>query len=162
MQILIGIANARYTPSAIAMRAKIILLIAQGTPFSIISKELKISHPPLYKWRDRWMKAKPDLDRIETEKTQHNLKLAIEKVLKDAQRPGAPATFSEVQVLQIIALACTPPSTENLPISHWSCRLLAEYAKKKGIVKGISPSQVYIFLKSGSNKASQSKMLVKF
>lgn len=161
-QILEDLAKASLTPKAIALRANIILLYAQGVPPSIIRTELQISYPPIYKWQERWLKAKSMLDQTEKEKTRHELKKAIELTLKDAFRSGAPQTFTEVQVLQIIALACTSPQEEDLPVSHWSCRLLAEYAQKKGIVKYISFTQVNFFLKSRADKATQSKMLVKF
>ncbi len=161
-QILNSLVKASYTPKAIVTRAKIILLKAQGKAPSAILKELKISYPPIYKWQERWLNAKPMLDQLEREKSKLELKKAIEKILMDAFRSGAPATFSEEQILQIIALACTPPAEEQLPVSHWSCRLLAEYAKKKGIVDSISFKQVNVFLKSGAAKTAQSKMLVKF
>lgn len=161
-QILEDLINASYTPKAIAIRANIIILHAQGKPSSVIRRELGISYPPIYKWQERWMQAKAMLDQTEKEKTKFYLKIAIENTLKDAFRSGAPPFFTEVQVLQIIALACSPPQSENLPVSHWSCRLLAEYAQKKGIVKSISYSQINFFLKSGADKATQSKMLVKF
>lgn len=161
-KILEELVNSPYTPKTISMRANIILQFAQRKPTSIIRDELKISYPPIYKWQGRWMQAKASLDQIEKEKSKHELKLSIEKTLGDAIRSGAPSTFTEMQVLQIIALACTPPKDEELPISHWSCRLLAEYAQKKGIVKKISHSQINFFLKSGANKTTQGKMLVKF
>lgn len=151
-QILEDLVNASYTPKAIAVRANIILLHAQRTPPSVIRTELQISYPPIYKWKERWLEAKPILDRIEKEKTKYELKKAIEVTLKDAFRSGAPPTFTEIQVLQIIALACTSPQTENVPVSHWSSRLLAEYAQKKGIVKNISYNRVNFFLKSRADK----------
>jgi putative transposase len=161
-QVLEELVRASYVPKVIAMRAKIILLYAEGKPSSVIRDELRISYPPIYKWQERWEQAKASLDQIESEKTKHELKISIENTLKDARRSGAPSTFTEMQVLQIIALACTPPKDENLPVSHWSCRLLAEHARQKGIVKNISHSQINFFLKSGANKAAQGKMLVKF
>jgi putative transposase len=161
-QILESLINASYTPKIVAMRANIILLHAYGKPPSMIRRELGISYPPIYKWKERWIQAKDVLDQTEKEKTKFDLKTAIEDTLKDANRSGAPPVFTEVQVLQIIALACSPPQSENLPVSHWSCRLLAEHAQKKGIVKSISHSQINFFLKSGADKTTQSKMLVKF
>jgi putative transposase len=161
-QVLNSLVKASYTPKAMVIRAQIILLKADGKPPSTILKELKISYPPIYKWQERWLKAKPMLDQIEREKSKLELKKAIENVLMDAFRSGAPTTFSEEQVLKIIALACTSPAEEQLPVSHWSCRLLAKYAQKKGIVDSISYKQINVFLKSGAAKTAQGKMLVKF
>lgn len=161
-QILNDLVQARYTPKIIAMRANIILLLAQEKAVSVVRNILNISFPSIYKWQKRWLQDKATLDQVEMNKTKHELKIAIENTLKDSPRSGSPPTFTEAQVLQIIALACTAPSEENLPVSHWSCRLLAEYSQKKGIVKKISHSQISVFLKSGADKTSQSKMLVKF
>ncbi len=155
MQILSNLVNASYTPKALAVRAKIILFLAEGKSIPTISSELKISLPTVYKWEKRWLKARETLDQIEKEKPKHELKKSIENTLRDAQRSGAPPTFTPEQVLKIIALACTSPEAEQIPVSHWSCRLLAEHAVKKGIVDSISYKQINIFLKSGPNKTPQ-------
>ncbi len=155
MQILCNLVSASYTPKALAIRAKIILLLAEGKSIPTISSELKVSLPPIYKWEKRWLQARETLDQIEKEKAKHELKKAIENTLKDAPRSGAPPTFTPEQVLKIIALACTSPESEQIPVSHWSCRLLAEHAIKIGIVDSISYKQINIFLKSGSNKTPQ-------
>jgi len=162
IQILEDLANASFSPQAIIIRANIILLCAQGKLALDIEQELGISYPPINKWRGRWLQSKAMLDQIEKDKTKGELKKAIEHVLKDAPRSGAPADFTEIQILQIIALACTSPQEEGLPVSHWSCRSLAKHVIKKGIVKNISHSRINVFLKSRADKTTQGKMLVKF
>lgn len=153
-RILEDLVNASLTPKVIVTRAKLILLHALGMPPSVICKKLEISYTPVYKWLNRWLKAKPTLDQIEKEKTGYDLKKEIINTLKDASRSGAPCKFTEEQVLQIIALACTSPETEDLPVSHWSCRMLAEHAQRLGLVKSISYKQINNFLKSGGVKTS--------
>ena len=93
-------------------------------------------------------------DQIEKEKPQHELKNAIIKILKDIPRPGAPPQFTPEQVMQIIALACTSPEAEGIPVTHWSCRILAKHAQELGIVKSISYKKISVFLKSGGIKTS--------
>lgn len=154
MRILEELAKASLTPKAIAIRARIVLLLEQGKVPSLIQEELDVSYPSIYKWKNRWFRIKTTLDQIEKEKTRHELKIAIKKALEDAPRKGAPQKFSDVQVLQIISLACTSPEAEGLPVSHWSCRLLAEHAKQLGIVESISHKQISNFLKSGGVKTS--------
>jgi putative transposase len=153
-QILVKLANASLTPKAIANRAKIIILYAQGASVPVTCTNLGMSHTPIYKWRNRWPNIKTTLDQIEKEKTKHELEAAIKAALNDAPRSGAPPHFKEEQVMQIIALACTSPEAEGLPVSHWSCRLLAEHAQELGIVESISFKQVNNFLKSGGVKTS--------
>lgn len=50
---------------------------------------------------------------------------AIER-LQDAERSGAPATFSMEQVVELFALACSDPGNYGRPISHWTERELAD------------------------------------
>jgi putative transposase len=152
--ILREIANALLTPKVIAIRAQIILLTSERIPTSIIAEELNVSTTPIYKWPERWIKAKSTLDNIEKEKSRSDLKNSILTILKDAKRSGAPPKFTEKQVIQIIALACTPPENVGLPVSQWSCKLLAEHSKTLGIVDSISNKQINNFLKSGRVKTS--------
>lgn len=152
-KILNELINASLTPKAIATRASIILLYAQGKPHTQICEILNISYAPIYKWSQRWQKAKPLLDQMEME-NKSSLKSTIIDVLKDSPRSGAPPKFKEEQIMQIIALACTSPQNEGLPVSQWSCRLLAEHVKQLGIAKSISYKQINNFLKSRSVKTS--------
>jgi len=153
-KLLSKLANASLTPKVIGDRAKIILLTTEGMSVSNICLELGVSHHPVYKWRKRWPEIKSKLDQIEKEKNNHKLETAIKECLHDAPRSGTPPKFKEEQVMQIIALACTLPEAEGLPVSQWSCRLLAEYAKELGIVESISFKQINNFLKSGGVKTS--------
>lgn len=153
-QILNKLANASLTPKVIADRAKIILLCTEGMSVSNICAELGISNRPVYKWRKRWPEIKIKLDQTEKEKKKCELEEAIKAALSDAPRSGAPPQFKEEQVMQIIALACTSPEAGGLPVSQWSCRLLAEHAQELGIVKSISFKQVNNFLKSRGVKTS--------
>src|SRR5207245_11559479 len=75
------------------------------------------------------------------------LKQAIEVLLTDEPRPGAPATFTREQFMQIMALACEKPEASDRPVSTWTPRELADEAVKRGIVEQISPRTVERFLK---------------
>jgi putative transposase len=80
-------------------------------------------------------------------------------LLSDAKRPGAPATFSEAQKQQIIALAASKPEDEGVPVTHWSHEILAQTVVDKGIVKTISAAQIGRFLKKGDSAASSQQVL---
>lgn len=154
MQILEELANASLTPKVIAIRAKIILFLEQGIEPSLVHVKLGVSYPTIYKWKHRWFQIKETLNQIEKEKTRHELKTTIKNAIKDAPRKGTPTKFSDVQIMQIVSLACTPPNAEGLPVSQWSCRSLAEHATRLGIVESISYKQISNFLKSGVSKTS--------
>jgi homeodomain-containing protein len=99
------------------------------------------------RWRDRWHAAESRLQVIEAAGKPKLLSQAIEVLLTDEQRPGAPATFTFEQFMQIMALACEKPEAADRPVSTWTPRELADEAIKRGIVTSISPRTVERFLK---------------
>jgi transposase len=158
-QILEKLSNAAHSPKSIAIRAKIVLLHTNGIKPAGILNELNISFPTIYKWIARWTQAKTSLDLVEKENSESKtlksiLKNAITVILKDAFRSGAPAKFTPEQVIKILELACREPKTEGVPVTHWSCTLLAKHAQESGIVKKISRSKICDFLKSRDVKTS--------
>jgi hypothetical protein len=99
-------------------------------------------------WRNRWLAEVPRLTAIEVSGgSDQELLRAIEEVLRDEQRQGAPVKFTAYQVTQLIAMACELPQNSDRPVSHWSARELAEEAVKRGIVETISARSVQRFLK---------------
>jgi putative transposase len=95
-------------------------------------------------WRNRWL-----------ELAERNVPV-VER-LEDAERSGAPATFTMEQVLRLFALACQPPSNYQRPMSHWSARELADELVKQGIVETISPRHVGRLLAEANLKPHQSQ-----
>jgi putative transposase len=98
-------------------------------------------------WRERWRAAESRLQAIEAAGNPKRLSQAIEILLTDEQRPGAPGTFTFEQYMQIMALACEQPTTADRPVSTWTPRELADEAVKRGIVTAIPPRTVEHFLK---------------
>ena len=132
------------TAQQMAMRGKIILRADKGLGHGEISRELGISKDMARLWRRRW---------IETDGRE----LAVEERLRDAQRPGAPATFSLEQITQLYAIACSPPEQYERPISHWTPRELAEEMVRQGIVERISERHVGRLLREAELKPHQSR-----
>jgi len=127
-------------------RAQIILEAFQGTSNTKISQQQQVDYETVRRWRDRWRAAESRLQ-------------AIEALLTDEQRPGAPGTFTFEQYMQIMALACERPITADRPVSAWTPRELADEAVKRGIVPTISPRTVERFLK-GERFATPSQALL--
>jgi putative transposase len=128
-------------------RAQIILQALKGTSNSSIAQRVQIDYETVRRWRDRWHAAEVRLQAIEETGKRKLLKQAIEVLLTDEQRPGAPATFTFEQFMQIMALACEKPEASDRPVSTWTPRELADEAVKRGIVEQISPRTVERFLK---------------
>jgi putative transposase len=140
-------------------RGKMILAAAAGASNTKISQDLHLDHETVRLWRDRWHAGESRLQALEETGKQKLLSQAIERLLTDEPRPGAPGTFTFEQFMQIMALACETPSASDRPVSHWTPRELAEEAVKRGIVEQISPRTVERFLK-GEHVAATSQALL--
>jgi putative transposase len=128
-------------------RAQIILEAFKGTRNTKISQQQQVDYETVRRWRNRWRAAESRLQAIEAAGKPKQLRQAIEVLLTDEQRPGAPGTFTFEHYMQIMALACEQPITADRPVSAWTPRELADEAVKRGIVPTISPRTVERFLK---------------
>jgi putative transposase len=128
-------------------RGHIILEAAAGTSNTQIAQHQQVDYETVRRWRDRWHAAESRLQAIEAAGRLKLLSQAIEVLLTDEQRPGAPATFTFEQFMQIMALACEKPEAAERPVSAWTPRELADEAAGRGIVAQISPRTVERFLK---------------
>ena len=92
--------------AALAERAKILLLAAEGTSNTEIARQVGCSRPTVILWRQRYaQRGRPGLD--------------------DRPRPGRPQTVRRDRRAEILATTLSPPP-EHLGVTHWSTRLLAD------------------------------------
>jgi transposase len=141
-------------------RVQIVLLAAAGHNNEQIARKLGLDRGTVRTWRDRWLGAASRLEAAETDTdSDRALTEVIALLLSDEPRPGAPATFTAEQVVQIIALACEDPQAAGYPVSHWTPRELAEEAAKRGLVERISPRSVGRFLKGGRASTASEPLL---
>ena len=145
------------SPQALVRRIQIILAAASGLPNEQIALHLATSPKTARRWRARWAAAQPDLAAAEAD--ERALRTRIAETLADAPRPGAPTTFTAEQIVQIIAIACTPPGDSGRPIDAWTPRELADEAVKRQIVASISARSVGRFLKTGRPEAPPQPLL---
>jgi putative transposase len=127
------------TPQQIVMRARIILLAANGMNNTQIKSEVGVSIDMVRLWRNRWA----SFANIPLEE------LTVSERLEDEPRPGRAPTISAEQVTQIITLACETPEKSGRPISQWTGREIADEIMKRGIVESISPRHAQRLLKRG-------------
>lgn len=95
-------ASARSGPAALARRARVVLLAAEGLPNTEIAERAGTSPPTVRHWRARYASGGIG-------------------ALRDAARSGRPRTVNEAG---IVVRTLTPPP-ERLGVTHWSSRLLA-------------------------------------
>lgn len=136
------------TPQRLVRRASIVLGAADGMGNQPLADQLHLSLNTIRTWRQRWQAAQARLQAIEAETAcARTLATQIEAVLTDAPRPGGPTHFTPEQIIDLIAVACEPPSESDRPISHWTPRELADEVKKRQLVDSISPRHLGRFLK---------------
>jgi putative transposase len=140
-------------------RGQIILEAASGISNRKIAQHVQMDYETVRRWRDRWHAAESRLEAIEATGKPKQLAEAIEVLLSDEQRPGAPATFTLEQFMQIMALACERPTESDRPVTDWTPSELADEAVKRGIVEQISPRTVGRFLKGECFTASSQSVL---
>ncbi len=150
--VLVALLRRSSCPQALALRVQIILGAAAGQRTEPLARQLGCAPNTARKWRARWAAAATFLAVADDERPA--VERAIAAALADAPRPGAPATFTAEQIVQIINLACLPPAQCQRPVAAWTPRELADEAVKQGIVGAISPRTVGRFLKGRRSPAA--------
>jgi len=126
-------------------RADIILAFADGQTISFIVKKLHIARNTAKHWRNKWLLNQEKLNSLESEENSKEYRSAIEALLSDEDRIGAPAKFTPEQVCQIIAVSCELPKNSGYPVSHWSIELLKNEVIQRKIVPSISKTHTRRF-----------------
>lgn len=122
------------TPQALARRARMILLAADGVGVCETASLLCVWRKTVSQWRARWLAGS-------------RTPASVAERLSDAPRSGAPARITAQEICAIVALACSPPCESGLPITHWGQQDLADEAMRRGLVAQISQRSVGRFLK---------------
>lgn len=141
--------RAYTTPQHLVLRARIVLLAAEGLSTSAIARTLGVEVGTPRKWRARWRQSR-EVSLAE---------VGVAARLADAPKPGAPARITPEQICQIVALACETPDASGRPISAWSQRELADEVVQRGITDRISPRHVRRLLKSRRSAATSGALL---
>jgi transposase len=96
-------ARRRSSAQALALRARIVLLAADGLKNTEIAERLGVQRPMVTKWRNRFAEQRLD-------------------GLVDEPRPGRPRTITDVQVEEVITKTLESAPTDA---THWSTRSMA-------------------------------------
>jgi transposase len=126
-------ASSRTAAHGEVVRARIVLLAADGERNVDIARRAGVCVDVASKWRKRFC--------------QEGL-----AGLKDRPRPGRPPLFGSTVVAGIKALACEPPEQRHVPLSRWSSLELAAQAVSEGLVESISSSTVRRWLHAAAIK----------
>jgi transposase len=156
-EILQTLSRSVTAPAHLRQRASIIVLAFDGLRNQDIAARVGLTQRQVGLWRRRWANAWNKLIDIECCESRAALRRAIEAVLTDAPRPGAPGKFTPEQVTLILAVACEPPEKSGRPITHWTVRELTDEVIQRGIVESISPAQVYRYLREAALRPHKSR-----
>jgi transposase len=97
--------SARNTPQKCVLRAKIVLLSADGVSTSSIERQLQTSVPTITRWRERYQTA------------------GVAGLLRDASRPGRKKRMSAGLIAEVVRRTVQEKPEDA---THWSSRRLAK------------------------------------
>lgn len=127
-------------------RAQIILLAFEGKRNEEIEPLVSLGRDQVGLWRRRWQATFERLTIIEGLEEPPQLTKAIDKVLRDDQRTGAPPIFTPEQLTMIFAIACEAVEESGRPVARWTQKEIIEEAVNRGIIKSMSTSQLSALL----------------
>jgi transposase len=140
--------NRSTAEKRIGQRARAILLGFQGHQNLQIAEAIALERHCVGRWRKRWQESYEALLTIEMNAPQAALERAIQDVLRDAHRSGAPGKFGAEQIVQLVSIACESPRDSGRPVADWTGRELADEMQQRGIVESISASHVNELLRN--------------
>jgi transposase len=126
-------AGSRSVAHAVVVRARIVLLAAEGLQNVDISARVGVCVDVVSRWRKRFCHERLD-------------------GLADRPRSGRPRRFGSEVVAGVKAMACEPPEQRQVPLSRWSSAELADQAVAEGLVSAISSSTVRRWLHADAIK----------
>ena len=145
--ILKDLSNRRTLAGHLHQRVMMILLAFDKQTNTEIARRLGLERPCVGRWRKRWNASVDALLAIEMNQPQAVLERAVQDVLHDAYRSGAPGKFSAQQIAQVVSTACESPRASDRPVDTWTGRELADEVVKRNIACSISASRVNDFLR---------------
>jgi transposase len=118
------------------VRARIVLLAAEGRANVEIAAEVGVHVDVVSRWRKRFCE---------------------EGIggLDDRGRSGRPRSFGPEVVAGVKAMACEAPAARDVPLSRWSSTDLAAQAVAEGLAASVSPSTVRRWLAADAIKPWQ-------
>jgi transposase len=120
-------ARAYTDPYCQVLRAKIVLMAAEGLANTQIAARLDTSPQVVHRWRKRFFE-------------QGLADLA------DNRRSGRPVSFGPTVAVETKQLACELPAITGVPLSRWSCIEVAQELITRGVVGAISAATVWRIL----------------
>jgi transposase len=139
-ELLQKIHNKRTVPEFMKHRLQVVLAAATGMQNKVIAVQYGVEVHFVGQWRNRfathyrfWKQTDETLRPVWNEKL-------ILTWLQDAKGRGRKECFTPTQRTKIAAISLESPEQSGLPVTHWTPKLLAAEAVRRGIVETISPT----------------------
>lgn len=155
LEVLQAILRKTHCPQAIALRARLVLAAARGLNPSDAARESGCSRLVARRWPERFAQPQRQWGDAAGQWSRKVLADKVLDVLQDAERCGAPATFTPQQLCRIMGVAVERPEECGRPVSHWTAGELADEVIKRRIVATISPRHVGRFLKKSTSSRTR-------
>ena len=140
--VLQQLSRATTVAARLQQRARMILLAFEGKLNQEVESLVGLGRDQVGLWRRRWQENFERLTIVECMESPASLKKAIEDVLSDEHRSGAPPTFSAEQLTMIFAIACEAVEDSGRPVARWTQREIIDEAIKRGIIDSMSTSHL--------------------
>ena len=151
LEALLVLIRSRLTPRIIAQRASIVFYQYSFRDIlcpKSVAQVVGVSSETARKHLRRFEESVASIELILQQGTHQQLVRTLTDCFRDAPRSGCRPTFTPLQIVSIISLACEKPESCGRPISKWTQREIAEEAVEQGIVNSISKSHVGRILRS--------------
>lgn len=112
-----------------------------------IAAEIGLEVHFLGTWRNRWAEHHQKWNQTEKSLRPEMSERLVLLWLSDNKGRGRKEGFTPEQRTKIAALSLESPEQSGLPVTHWTPKLLAKEAMKRGVVETISESTVARILK---------------
>jgi hypothetical protein len=152
-RLLTDYSKKREIPHHHKKRLSLLVLAAEGFSHNFIARAQNTTVNRVKFWRKKWESGQTTLTKFEEGQLgngvkDHQLLKEMLKRLEDAPRSGTPATISQSQKAQIVALACESPGDYGLPQTVWTYPLLQEVILQKAILPSLHQRTVGKILKN--------------
>ena len=147
---------SRTVGRGLSYRSDIVLRAADGKRNDVIAAEVGVHENTVGLWRGRFADAQAALAEVEADRPRE-LAEAVERVLSDLPRPGAPREIPEDARDTLRQIACTEPADHGFEVSVWTLELLAMALVATGAIDSISPGAVQSILEGDDLKPWQNR-----
>lgn len=129
------------------VRAQIILALSQGVAAPTIAREFGIHMSTVYRWKRQWCNMVAMMDSAEMDGDNLALYETVDTVLNYQSWRKKSSELTDKQFSEIVEIFQETPDDCGYDIEFWTMKMVANEAKRRGIVDYISPTHLSFLLR---------------